>query len=79
MRKLIYSFSTTLESVVGNTRLARDGVGEEISRLKEQPRKDIAVWAPQQEGRRECRARAARSVPQDSSPTGSVACLPSST
>jgi dihydrofolate reductase len=36
-------FSTTLESVVGNTRLATDGVGEEISRLKEQPGKDIAV------------------------------------
>ena len=36
-------FSTTLESVVGNARLARDGVGEEVSRLKEQPGKDIAV------------------------------------
>jgi dihydrofolate reductase len=36
-------FSTTLESVVGNTRLARGGVGEEVSRLKEQPGKDIAV------------------------------------
>jgi dihydrofolate reductase len=36
-------FSTTLESVVGNTRLARDGVGEEVARLKEQPVKDIAV------------------------------------
>jgi dihydrofolate reductase len=36
-------FSATLESVVGNTRLARDGVGEEVSRLKEQPGKDIAV------------------------------------
>jgi dihydrofolate reductase len=36
-------FSTTLESVVGNTRLAKDGVGEEVSRLKEQPGKDIAV------------------------------------
>jgi dihydrofolate reductase len=36
-------FSTTLESVVGNTRLASDGVGEEVSRLKEQPGKDIAV------------------------------------
>ena len=36
-------FSTTLESVVGNTRLARDGVGAEVSRLKEQPGKDIAV------------------------------------
>ncbi len=36
-------FSTTLQSVVGNTRLARDDVGEEVSRLKEQPGKDIAV------------------------------------
>jgi dihydrofolate reductase len=36
-------FSTTLESVVGNTRLARDSVGEEVSRLKEQPGKDIAI------------------------------------
>jgi dihydrofolate reductase len=36
-------FSTTLKSVVGNTRLARGGVGEEVSRLKEQPGKDIAV------------------------------------
>jgi dihydrofolate reductase len=36
-------FSTTLESVVGNTRLARDSVEEEVSRLKEQPGKDIAV------------------------------------
>jgi dihydrofolate reductase len=36
-------FSTTLESVVGNTRLARDGVAEEVSRLKEQPGKDIGV------------------------------------
>jgi len=36
-------FSTTLQSVVGNTRLAKNGVGEEVSRLKEQPGKDIAV------------------------------------
>jgi dihydrofolate reductase len=36
-------FSTTLERVVGNTRLATGGVGEEVSRLKEQPGKDIAV------------------------------------
>jgi dihydrofolate reductase len=36
-------FSTTLESVVGNTRLARDGLGEEVSMLKKQPGKDIAV------------------------------------
>jgi dihydrofolate reductase len=36
-------FSTTLQSVVGNTRLVRDGLGEEVARLKEQPGKDIAV------------------------------------
>jgi dihydrofolate reductase len=36
-------FSTTLDSVVGNTRLAKDGVGAEVSRLKEQAGKDIAV------------------------------------
>jgi dihydrofolate reductase len=36
-------FSTTLESVVGNTRLTREGVGEEVARLKVQPGKDIAV------------------------------------
>ena len=36
-------FSTTLQSVVGNSRLATGGVGEEIARLKEQPGKDIAV------------------------------------
>jgi dihydrofolate reductase len=36
-------FSTTLESVRGNTVLAKDGVGEEVSRLKEQPGQDIAV------------------------------------
>jgi dihydrofolate reductase len=36
-------FSTKLEGVVGNSRLARDGVGEEVSRLKQQPGKDIAV------------------------------------
>jgi dihydrofolate reductase len=41
LRKVV--FSTTLESVMGNTRLARDGVGEEVARLKEQPGKDIAV------------------------------------
>ncbi len=36
-------FSTTLASVVGNSRLAREGVGEEVARLKQQPGKDIAV------------------------------------
>jgi dihydrofolate reductase len=38
-------FSTTLESVLGNTRLARDGVGEEVSRLREQPGKDTSPSA----------------------------------
>ena len=36
-------FSTTLESVVGNARLATEGVAEEVSRLKEQPGGDIGV------------------------------------
>jgi dihydrofolate reductase len=36
-------FSTTLQSVVGNTRLARDSVGKEVARLREQPGKDIGV------------------------------------
>jgi dihydrofolate reductase len=36
-------FSTTLQSVVGNTRLAKDGLGEEVSKLKQQPGEDIAV------------------------------------
>jgi dihydrofolate reductase len=36
-------FSTTLVWVVGNTTLSRDGVDEEVSRLKEQPGKDIGV------------------------------------
>ena len=36
-------FSTTLDSVVGNTRLASNDLSEEVSRLKEQPGKDIAV------------------------------------
>jgi dihydrofolate reductase len=36
-------FSTTLKSVVGNARLATDGIGEEVSRLKEQPGENIAV------------------------------------
>ena len=29
--------------MVGNARLAREGVGEEVARLKEEPGKDIAV------------------------------------
>ena len=36
-------FSTTLERVTGYARLVRDGVGEEIARLKAAPGKDIAV------------------------------------
>ena len=36
-------FSTTLERVEGNARLARDGVAEEVATLKEQPGKDLAV------------------------------------
>ena len=35
--------SKTLEGVEGNARLVRDGVVEEVSRLKEQPGKDLAV------------------------------------
>jgi dihydrofolate reductase len=36
-------FSTTLETVEGNARLASDGVAEEVAKLKEQPGKDLAV------------------------------------
>jgi dihydrofolate reductase len=36
-------FSTTLEQVEGNARLATDGIAEEVARLKEQPGKDVAV------------------------------------
>jgi dihydrofolate reductase len=36
-------FSSTLETVEGNARLARDGVAEEVARLKEEPGKDLAV------------------------------------
>jgi dihydrofolate reductase len=36
-------FSTSLESVVGNARLARDGLAEEVIRLKDQPGQDIGV------------------------------------
>jgi dihydrofolate reductase len=36
-------FSRTLEKVEGNARLVRDGVAEEVARLKEQPGKDLAV------------------------------------
>ncbi len=36
-------FSRTLEEVQGKARLIRDGVAEEVTRLKEQPGKDLAV------------------------------------
>jgi dihydrofolate reductase len=36
-------FSTTLEKVEGNARLASDGVAEEVAKLKDQPGKDLAV------------------------------------
>jgi dihydrofolate reductase len=36
-------FSKTLEKVEGNARLVRDGVAEEVAKLKEQPGRDLAV------------------------------------
>jgi dihydrofolate reductase len=36
-------FSSTLDEVEGNSRLARDGVAEELGRLKARPGKDLAV------------------------------------
>ena len=36
-------FSTTLDKVEGNTRLMREGLAEEVARLKDEPGKDIAV------------------------------------
>jgi dihydrofolate reductase len=36
-------FSKTLEKVEGNARLVKDGVAEEVARLKEQPGKDLSV------------------------------------
>jgi dihydrofolate reductase len=36
-------FSKTLETVAGNARLVRDGVAEEVAKLKEQPGEDLAV------------------------------------
>jgi len=36
-------FATTLEQVEGNARLVRDGVAEEVTKLKEQRGKDLAV------------------------------------
>jgi dihydrofolate reductase len=36
-------FSKTLEKVEGNTKLVRDGIAEEVTKLKEQPGKDLGV------------------------------------
>jgi dihydrofolate reductase len=36
-------FSTTLEKVEGNARLVKDGVAEEVAKLKAQPGNDLAV------------------------------------
>ncbi|MCW3027204.1 MAG: deaminase [Solirubrobacterales bacterium] len=36
-------FSSSLEHVVGNARLVKDGLAEEVARLKAQPGKDLAV------------------------------------
>jgi dihydrofolate reductase len=36
-------FSTTLEQVEGNTRLATNELAEEVARLKEEPGKDLAI------------------------------------
>jgi dihydrofolate reductase len=36
-------FSKTLDKVEGNARLVRDGVAEEVAKLKEQPGKDLSV------------------------------------
>jgi dihydrofolate reductase len=36
-------FSNTLETLEGNARLARDGVAEEVAKLKQQPGKDLGV------------------------------------
>jgi dihydrofolate reductase len=36
-------FSKTLEKVEGNSRLVRDGVAEEVAKLKGQPGKDLAI------------------------------------
>jgi dihydrofolate reductase len=36
-------FSNTLETVEGNARLVKDSAAEEVTRLKEQPGKDLAV------------------------------------
>jgi dihydrofolate reductase len=36
-------FSTTLDKVEGNARLATEGVADEVAKLREQPGKDLAV------------------------------------
>jgi dihydrofolate reductase len=36
-------FSKTLTSVEGNARLVRNGVADEVAKLKDQPGKDLAV------------------------------------
>jgi dihydrofolate reductase len=36
-------FSKTLEKVEGDARLVRDGLADEVAKLKEQPGKDLAV------------------------------------
>jgi dihydrofolate reductase len=36
-------FSTTLETVEGNSRLARGGLAEEVAKLKQEPGKDLAI------------------------------------
>jgi len=36
-------FSKTLDEVEGNARLAREGIAEEVAKLREQPGKDLAV------------------------------------
>jgi dihydrofolate reductase len=36
-------FSSTLDRVEGNARLATDGIAEEVAKLREQPGKDLAV------------------------------------
>ena len=36
-------FSTTLETVEGNTRLATEGVGEEVAKLRQEPGGDLGV------------------------------------
>jgi dihydrofolate reductase len=39
-------FSKTLEQVQGNARLVRGGIAEEITKLKQQPGKDLEVGGP---------------------------------